>query len=186
MKRRLPDYLFIFSFFFLYSCSQLRMDFQRNLAALSNEKSDFSQDGKEDFPVVAGDEAASSLDNELVELESQQSDRAYNFYQAHKHKLGTTSQKIYFLKLPYHERREYLESRGFIAETESNSEVRYGLPISDLNGGMRKQDVLESWGRPLRVEVAGNPRNENERWLYEVNGAMKYVYFESGYVAGLE
>ena len=41
-------------------------------------------------------------------------------------------------------------------------------------------------GKPMRVEIAGNPRYENERWLYRMNGASKYIYFESGQVQGWE
>jgi hypothetical protein len=52
--------------------------------------------------------------------------------------------------------------------------------------GMRKPDVLDSLGKPLRVEIAGNPRHENERWLYRLNGAPKYIYFEAGEVQGWE
>ncbi len=103
--------------------------------------------------------------------------------------MASTSERIYFLSLPKNERRDYLENRGYLEvepERVPASEVRFGLRMSDLNQGMSKEDVLESWGNPLKVEVAGNPSHENERWLYDVNGAMKYVYFESGYVAGLE
>jgi hypothetical protein len=52
--------------------------------------------------------------------------------------------------------------------------------------GMSKDEVLDQLGRPRKVEVAGNPANENERWGYLANGAMKYIYFESGYVEGWE
>jgi hypothetical protein len=45
---------------------------------------------------------------------------------------------------------------------------------------------MNTFGRPTRVEVAGNPSYENERWLYSVNGATKYIYFESGRVEGWE
>ena len=57
---------------------------------------------------------------------------------------------------------------------------------NDVSLGMNKNDVLESMGRPLQVEIAGNPRNENERWLYDLNGASKYIYFEAGEVQGWE
>jgi hypothetical protein len=51
---------------------------------------------------------------------------------------------------------------------------------------MSKTQVLQSWGEPARVDIAGNPSNENERWLYSMNGASKYIYFEAGEVQGWE
>jgi outer membrane protein assembly factor BamE (lipoprotein component of BamABCDE complex) len=51
---------------------------------------------------------------------------------------------------------------------------------------MSKSDVMNHLGHPTRVEVAGNPSYENERWLYTRNGASNYVYFEAGHVEGWE
>ncbi len=195
----------------LYSCSYLPGC--SYFAEMENEQSDYFTPRK-DFAVVVGDtgkdwdteeeiqarvpktneEIAEQketvrLHEELTQLESRQNSRAYDFYQRHKYKMASTSERIYFLSLPQNERRDYLENRGYLEvepERVPASEVRFGLRMSDLNQGMSKEDVLESWGNPLKVEVAGNPSHENERWLYDVNGAMKYVYFESGYVAGLE
>ncbi len=50
--------------------------------------------------------------------------------------------------------------------------------------GMTKSEVRSVWGGPNRVEVAGNPREENERWAFYHNGEVKYVYFEQGIVQG--
>lgn len=169
---------------------------------------------REDFPVVAGDTGrdwetdeernmrtpASESDlmaerdrrllkQELRDLENRQSDQALDFYDKYKRNLATTSEKIYFLKLPPYERKEYLRTRGFMqAERAPASFDRemYGVRNNDLAQGMSKSDVESSWGRPSRVEVAGNPSYENERWLYSVSGASKYIYFESGRVEGWE
>lgn len=170
---------------------------------------------RNDFPVVAGDtgrdwrtdkemrartpagmqdieESRTSryLKSELRSLESNQSEEALEFYDKHKHQFATTSEKIYFLKLPQRERRDYLLSRGFIEEPKvplyNQRETAFAVRKQDILLGMKKNDVLESWGKPLRVEIAGNPRNENERWLYKMNGASKYIYFESGQVEGWE
>ena len=62
----------------------------------------------------------------------------------------------------------------------------FGLRKSNAVTGMSKSDVMNNWGEPRRVEIAGNPSFENERWLYSVNGATKYIYFESGRVQGWE
>ncbi len=130
------------------------------------------------------------LDKELQNLESSESDDNLGFYEKHRHQLQTTSEKIYFLKLHPHERRDYLMSRGFIQEPKSSflsgPERMFGIKNQDIQIGMGKNDVATSWGKPLRVEVAGNPQNENERWLYKMNGASKYIYFEAGQVQGWE
>ena len=191
---------------------------------------------REDFPVVGGDNgrdwisegqriqrtpaadvimaeerSARALKSELRELESLQSDEDLEFYDKHKDKFSSASEKIYFLNLPPDERKDYLVDRGFLlpypakhrshilnkvaqvspVDTVDNDyPSEYSDPFvlrrNDVMLGMNKGDVLESIGKPVRVEIAGNPRNENERWLYEMNGASRYIYFESGEVHGWE
>lgn len=170
---------------------------------------------QEDFPVVAGDSGrywmneeerrartpaseedimetrySRSLINELRSLEDLQSEESLAFYNRYKPKLGSTSEKIYFLNLPPYERKEYLKTKGIISEEKAPAfnavERIFAVRKSDILMGMTKDDVLESWGKPMRVEVAGNPRYQNERWLYRMNGASKYIYFESGQVQGWE
>jgi len=139
---------------------------------------------------VANDLHSRALMRELRSLEQSQSEESLEFYDKHKHQLSTTSEKIYFLKLPPYDRREYLMSRGFIEEPKtamfSLQQRSVAMQKQDILLGMSKDDVLQSWGKPVRVEIAGNPRYENERWLYSVNGASKYIYFEAGQVGGWE
>lgn len=60
--------------------------------------------------------------------------------------------------------------------------------------GMAKQRVKRTLGSPNQVEVAGNPKYENERWTYEENvptldgyyKEKKVIYFEGGSVVGWE
>lgn len=193
------------------SCSQ----FQTGRSYLTEMEQDDSRyyNPQDDFPIVGGDAdnyhntekdvrrrtpaseedrandlAARSLRSELKGLEQLQSKDSLDFYDQHKHQLVTTSEKIYYLKLHPRERRDYLVTRGFIQEASE--------PLAFMNSrnhrrqdnllGMRKNDVVSSLGKPARVEIAGNPRNENERWLYKMNGASKYIYFESGAVQGWE
>jgi hypothetical protein len=194
-------------------CSHMQMG-RTFMAAIESEDSQYFEP-RSDFPVVAGDTGhdwdsesetrsrnpaseynslddrrSRALKQELRALESRQSDDHLEFYEKHKHQFSTTSEKIYFLQLPPGERREYLLSRGFIPEDRvasfSTEERSFAVSKQDILMGMTKSDVMESWGNPLRVEVAGNPRNENERWLYKMNGASKYIYFESGQVQGWE
>lgn len=166
---------------------------------------------REDFPVVAGDTGRTyrtnreiksrtpasvseqlhdreqaSLNSQLAKLEGAQSEGANNHYQQYRKRLGSTSEKIYFLSLRSRtERDEYLSSRGLL-DTPSYTAYEMGHPAEDsqLLVNMSKQDVLSSWGRPERVDVAGKPSLENERWLYRRDGAVKYIYFEGGKVGG--
>ncbi len=160
---------------------------------------------------MAEEKSSRALRSELRELEYMQSDADLDLYNAHKEKFRSASEKIYFLNLPVEERRDYLVDRGFlplqtpkerrlppqsshmVLANSSESVKSYGdfsdpfvVRSNDVTLGMRKNDVLESMGSPLQVEIAGNPRNENERWLYELNGASKYIYFEAGEVQGWE
>ena len=166
-----------------------------------------------DFPVVAGDNGefgiseeerkqrtpasefdlaaqrnTLSLEQELETLEGKESEDTINYYNKYRHKLATTSERIYFLRIPHHERRDYLESRGMIDKNSgyTSNETALAIKKSDILLGMSKDDVVTSWGEPNRVEVAGNPSYQNERWVYNYNGASKYIYFESGKVEGWE
>lgn len=206
MRRLLPLTFLLFT-----GCADFLMhrDF---LAEMEHDDSSFFN-ANDDFPVVAGDEGRywmsdrerkertpqtsydraedrfnQSLKDELRALEASQSENARILYDQHKAKLGTTSEKIYFLKLRKSERKEYLAARGLIQEApvESYSPLPGRYPASTVALGMSKDDILMSFGKPKRVEIAGNPSLENERWLYSMNGATKYIYFESGRVGGWE
>lgn len=210
MKRSL---FFIPLMILLASCSQFG-DQRNYLSDLDGESGHFFEP-EDDFPVVAGDSGRrwetdkerrhripkspedlalerreKSLARELASLEDRQTTRSLDLYERHKHFFKNNSEKIYFLKIPAHERVDYLSSRGFLSQDNrlSQSEgLRAPASVdSEVNIGMKKNEVLNSFGHPARVEVAGNPSNENERWAYQVNGATKYIYFESGEVQGWE
>jgi hypothetical protein len=191
----------------LASCSMLGD--RTYLAEMAEEEGGFYSPG--DFPVVPGDtgelhetsderrrrtpawerdsEDADGhlLTKQLNELEQRQSEEDLATYLRYKPDLKTVSEKIYYLKLSSSERRDYLESRGFLSSSTGSSMADYFSQRSDVvTLGMSKSDVMGSIGRPNRVEIAGNPNFENERWLYSVNGAKKYIYFESGRVEGWE
>lgn len=205
-------FLSFLSLSLLSGCAELHVG-RTYLSEMEHDDSTFFSPS-DDFPIVAGDtgrnwisdderrertpaaeeedfDARKSryLKQELKDLEGLQSEDSLAFYERHKGQLTTTSERIYFLKLPSYERKDYLLSRGFIEETKPKLDYKENLLAvrnNDILLGMKKDDVLSSWGKPLRVEVAGNPRHENERWLYRMNGASKYIYFESGEVQGWE
>lgn len=107
--------------------------------------------------------------------------------------LETASERIYFLNLSPYERDEYIRTR----EVNPIAGKRLGrsmASVSSLGGrdwtprgieiGMDKSSVVNLWGRPERVDVAGNPNNENERWTFNDGSAGRHVYFEKGVVEG--
>lgn len=106
----------------------------------------------------------------------------------------------------------WARATGLNTESESpqNTDIRYkvrvptsipNIPASavqelitegDLALGMTRDAVRESWGSPARVEVSGNPKMGNERWLYKeflpsregYIPQQRFVFFKSGKVAG--
>jgi len=63
---------------------------------------------------------------------------------------------------------------------------------SQVKYGMSKGSVRSAWGDPYRVQIAGEERRGNERWIYADGGASwdmapaRVVYFEGGRVIGWE
>jgi len=142
-----------------------------------------------------------SLQRELSVKEKSLTMEQYAEYSEIKPDLDTISEKIYFLNLSVDEREEYLSSRqlGKYAVTNRPSRGRRSagyrepasMPIANsfsygrnIYQGMAKEEVRSSWGRPTRVDVAGDPRNQNERWTFYENGKIKQVFFEGGVVQG--
>jgi hypothetical protein len=101
--------------------------------------------------------------------------------------------------------REALRVRGmdFRAVNESQwsegqrqsreSEIQYGLETGEIVVGMKMDDVVTVWGRPRDIEVAGDPRFGNQKWIYHEGVSSRWglrplrvIYFEEGRVAGWE
>ena len=130
------------------------------------------------------------LEQELKQLEAKLNEAEHQQYELHVNALDTTSEKIYFLKLPTMEKRE-----AYVSSKPTHTGVRRDIAsiwrepsstqsFSSLKVGMRKSDVERLWGRPSRIDMAGDPRYENERWLYYDGQAGRYIYFEQGLVGG--
>jgi len=126
------------------------------------------------------------LRQELFELESSLSEHQLENYERYKSKLTSRSEKIYYLKLLPHERVYYLESKGILTPTNSIGTTFKKNQNEALDYGMTKHDVQRLLGVPIKVEVAGNPSFENERWAYNYEGQTRFVYFESGKVDNWE
>ncbi|MFL5784064.1 MAG: hypothetical protein ACJ76H_05600 [Bacteriovoracaceae bacterium] len=203
-------YLFLTSLLALSACSEFPTG-RSYLSEMEHNDSSFYTP-EEDFPVVGGDaevkgmsmneyrktrlpkseedkyadRETQALRQELRALEDAQPDDEREHYNQYKKKLATNSEKIYYLKLPRSERRQYLQDRGLLESPTRTpaSESGFTARRNEVGVGMTKSDVMVSFGKPQRVEIAGNPSYENERWMYNINGSSKYIYFESGVVQG--
>ncbi len=138
-------------------------------------------------------EEGSSIQKELARKLNALSPQDYEQYRQREPYLQSASQKIYYLDLPPRDRLDYLAS--LTKEENTMSERRNGRrPLTFLEAssirqnnlylGMRKDKVVSSWGRPAKIEIAGDPRNQNEKWSFYENGKLRHVYFESGSVQG--
>lgn len=194
---------------FLSSCSLLFSN-RRFIEEMEGEDGYFV--AGEDFKVVPGDIAGagrsrsdimdrtpssasekrnyihiSGLERELKSLEQRQSTEQFVQYEKYKDHFPSTSERIYFLGLrTMEERQEYLYSLGLVRDTfvANRQEVEVAIRTREVVLGMSKNEVVSSLGHPNRVDVAGNPRYENERWSYYSRGVLKQIYFESGRVQG--
>jgi hypothetical protein len=105
-------------------------------------------------------------------------------------------EKMEFLGLEgFEERQLWLSQKNFPTRpTESAKSLQELVDARDISLGMPQKLVKRSWGDPDSVEVSGNPRFKNERWVYETNVSTpdgyrlekKSVYFEGGKVVGWE
>jgi hypothetical protein len=166
-----------------------------------------------DFPVVGGDTGeigrsreevqartpasarskrlrseSDSLGQELIEKESKLDEDEMATYSRDKKFLQTDSDKLYYLSLSPYDRRSYINTMKSDLKADmdykKNMMAKRSIHSSELFLGMAKSEVVEVWGKPARVEIAGNPSNQNERWSFLEDGSVKQVYFEGGKVQG--
>jgi hypothetical protein len=196
--------------FILSSCSFISPE-RRYLSTMEHNTDGFFVPGQ-DFRVVGGDsgqafrseedvfsrtpssapekqsyEDEQMIVRELRVLESKMDPETARVYYQYQQNFPTPSEKVYFLRLPSREERHhYLSSRGLIARRAAMDPLKVDSAIRsrDVVLGMSKNDVMASWGRPDRVDLAGSPRMENERWTFFHMGKIKQVFFEGGVVQG--
>jgi hypothetical protein len=137
-----------------------------------------------------------SIREELVSKLNNLSEHELNEYNRALEYLPSDSDKIYYLNLPRYERVEYLMSRGYSPEIskkylKDKSEGKgmsffesRAVKVNNITMGMSKDNIVTRWGQPSRVDVAGNPMNQNERWSYYESGKVRQVFFEAGRVGG--
>lgn len=132
-----------------------------------------------------------SIEFELQEKVAQLDDESLqNYYRDTKY-LESDSERLYYLSMSGSERTEYINTKMTdLADEESlKGDSREFLKRRSVHSrpiaqGMTKDDVTELWGKPTRVEVAGHPKFENERWSFFEGSSVKFIYFESGKVQG--
>ena len=199
------------SFFLISSCGTITTD--RTFGdQMDNQLDPFFTPGR-DFPAVMGDtgkvynnreETLSripatndfekkknqdkvSLAKEIKKKEDNLSEEERANYNDDATGEMTESERNYYLSLPINDRFEYLSSRrgmGSIDNKHLSVWDRRAMKEGSVFMGMSKGAVLQSWGRPHRVDIAGNPSNQNEKWIYFEGNRIKYVYFEKGVVQG--
>ncbi len=131
-----------------------------------------------------------SVQTELGKKLNGLTDEQYTQYQSVRDYLENDSEKIYYLNLSPYERESYVQSKMFSVYRDNirrPASHNFGYKTArspNVSVGMRKNDVMRSWGRPAQVDVAGDPKYENERWSFYDNGQTKQVYFENGKVSG--
>lgn len=130
------------------------------------------------------------IQKELHKKLSKLSPEQQVWFDRHRDLFESDSQKVYFLSLSESEREEYLYSLYSNKRQVNNSRkpasyFKYSPRDSRIIArGMLKEDVVTKWGNPHRVDIAGDPRLENERWTFFEAGERRVVYFERGRVDG--
>jgi hypothetical protein len=198
---------------FMLLCTSCAMMDSRDYDMVMNERFDDEMWVPEkDFPIVPGDSGRAfrsdneiinrvpagekmardlsynrSLHQELKILESKLNESEWEDYLKIRNQLGSTSQKIYFLKLSYNEKLAYLNARNINVKRSYTVQDVYKNDIysqKPIGLGMSKDEVINRWGRPVNRQFAGSPSDQNERWSFQQNGRVKHVYFEHGHVEG--
>jgi len=140
---------------------------------------------------------AFSLRQELIRTEQALTDEERLAYYRARDFLHNDSERIYFLGLASPEEQERylkskLESRYFVKAVAERKVATSAMQeellqtAEEIRVGMSKEEVRSHWGNPTMVDVAGDPREQNERWSFIVNNRAKTIYFEKGTVQGWE
>ncbi len=203
--------LFMVSLVFNTGCAGFLPD-RSFIEEMNRENDPYFQAGK-DFSVVSGDSGEAyrskeeiqkrtpssersrqqrkeqvSLRQELDQKEADIPDELLGQYSKDKKYLPTDSDKLYYLSLSNSERGSYINLKKQDMQDDQGKGQdfiqKHSIHNNELYLGMEKPQVIEAWGKPSRVEIAGNPKNQNERWSFIEDGNVKQIYFESGKVQG--
>ena len=179
---------------------------------MNRDSDPFLQAGK-DFPVMSGDTGEAYRSREEVqkrtpssernqkqakqqesikqELEQKEADIPAEYieqYTKDKKYLPSDSDKLYYLSLSTSDRGSYINAKKQDMQDDQGKGQDFiqkrSIHHDELYIGMDKTQVSQLWGKPSKVEIAGNPKNQNERWSFVEDGSVKQIYFESGKVQG--
>lgn len=129
-----------------------------------------------------------SIRVELYEKEADIPEEYMEQYAKDKRYLPSESDKLYYLSLSPNERANYIATKKADWQEDQGKGQdfiqKHSIHSKELYQGMNKTQVVDAWGKPTRVEFAGNPRNQNERWSFMEDGSVKQIYFEAGRVQG--
>jgi len=131
-----------------------------------------------------------SVRTELAAKLNSMTDDQYTQYASVRDHLDSDSEKIYYLNLPVSERQDYVRTKMFSVYKKtmrSPASHNFGYKTArspSVSVGMKKDDIMRMWGRPIQIDVAGDPRYENERWSFYDGSQVKQIYFENGQVSG--
>lgn len=126
-----------------------------------------------------------------MELEQKEADIPEEYleqYAKDKKYLPSDSDKLYYLSLSLNERASYINTKkaDWLEDQGKGQDFiqKRSIHSKELYLGMNKGQVTQAWGKPYRVDIAGNPRHQNERWLFVEDGSVKQIFFEGGRVQG--
>jgi len=151
---------------------------------------------KNSIPLTEDDRSRLEARLALRRLESRlETNNEKRQYYKYKGLMRSDGERINFLRLPTMEARErFAQNRGLRTDDAYSDAVASLIETQDIAVGMSQKAVMESWGDPDLVEVAGDPVFGNERWKYNHYASgndgyqkeMRLVYFEAGRVVGWE
>ena len=137
------------------------------------------------------DDEKLSLENELRKKLADQDEEVLKNYNRDSQYLESDSERLYYLSMNGEERTNYINTKiQDMSDEEAfkqNSREfmkRRSVRSQEIAEGMTKDDVINLWGKPTKIEVAGHPKFENERWSFAEGGQVKRIYFEAGKVQG--
>ncbi len=116
-------------------------------------------------------------------------------YYKYKGQMKNDQERMTFLSIPSTQARErWAMQRGLVEPEGFEGEIADLIEKNDIAIGMSEKAVVQSWGDPDLVEVAGDPVYGNQRWRYSryvsatdgFDKKTRIIYFESGRVVGWE
>lgn len=211
-KRKVLQMVLALSFSMCISGCSFLMPERSFLEEMERTDETFYAPGK-DFPIMSGDSGEThrsmeeikrrtpnsarntriikekkSIENELAQKLEVMNEEEMARYRNDEKYLLSESEKLYYLNLAEAEKVELIQAKVHDLAEEINGKrdvlYKYSIHSRELTLGMEKNDVLQVWGKPARVEIAGNPTHQNERWSFFEDGNVKKVYFEGGRVQG--